>query len=46
MTAEALATEMKSPANINMTKNAPCNLSEADLDDIAAKVMQLPIAAA
>ena len=44
VTATALATEMKSPANIGMVKNAACALSSEDLDQVAAAVMDLPIA--
>lgn len=46
VTADALATEMKARANIGMVKNAPCNLSDDDIDAIAAQVMQMPIKSA
>lgn len=46
VTVDALAAEMKAAANIGMAKNAPCRLSSEDLDDLAGRVMQLPVAAA
>lgn len=46
ITGEALATEMKAPANIGMAKNSACKISGEDLDEIAGLVMALPIAAA
>ena len=39
----ALATEMKSAANIGMVRNAPCDLSDADLDALAEAVIRLPV---
>ena len=40
--AEALAAEMKTPANFGMSQNAACPVSEADLDALAAAVAALP----
>ncbi len=41
-----LASEMKSAANYGMSQNAACPVAEADLDELAGRVMQLPVAAA
>ena len=41
-----LAVEMKNPANIGMSKNAACPISESDLDQIAADVLALPLSSA
>ncbi len=45
VTAEALAGAMKNEANHGMSQNAACDVSFEDLDEMAAKMMQLPIAA-
>ncbi len=42
ISAEALAAEMKAPANFGMSQNAACDVSEADLDALAAAVVALP----
>jgi alcohol dehydrogenase class IV len=39
-----LATEMKAPANIGMAKNAACKIADTDLDELAARILELPIA--
>lgn len=44
VTANALAVEMKNPANIGMSQNAAHPMTEADLDEIAGQVMALPLA--
>ncbi len=46
VTAEALAKEMKKPANHGMSQNAACPIGDADLDHMAALMMQMPIARA
>lgn len=46
VTADALAAEMKNSANRSMSQNAACPVSDADLDHMAALMMDLPIAAA
>jgi alcohol dehydrogenase class IV len=46
LTVAALAAEMKNDANHGMSQNAACPVSDADLDDIAEMVLQLPLAAA
>ena len=43
---EALTHEMKNSANIGMAQNSACHLSEADMDDLARRVLQIPIAKA
>jgi alcohol dehydrogenase class IV len=42
VTAEALAAQMKAPANFGMSQNAACRVSHADLDALAAHVVALP----
>lgn len=44
LTVEALAAEMKNDANHGMSQNAACPISDADLDEIAGMVLQLPVA--
>ncbi|NRA99624.1 MAG: iron-containing alcohol dehydrogenase [Rhodobacteraceae bacterium] len=46
VTSEALASEMKSPANRSMSLNAACTIQDDDLDDMAHMMMSLPIAQA
>lgn len=46
VTVAALAAEMKKPANIGMSKNTACAVSDTDLDDLAALMMQTPLASA
>ncbi len=46
LSAEALAEEMKAPANIGMAKNVACKLTGADLEELAGHVLKLPIAQA
>jgi alcohol dehydrogenase class IV len=43
---EVLTHEMKNAANIGMAQNSACHLSEADMDDLARRVLQIPIAKA
>ncbi|MEM1386233.1 MAG: iron-containing alcohol dehydrogenase [Pseudomonadota bacterium] len=43
---ETLANEMKKPANIGMSQNAACPLSDGDLDDLAKRMLQIPLAGA
>lgn len=43
---EALAKEMKNPANHGMSQNAACPISDADLDELAGLMMQTPISSA
>ncbi|NRB01857.1 MAG: iron-containing alcohol dehydrogenase [Rhodobacteraceae bacterium] len=45
VTAAALAVEMKNPANIGMAQNAACDMTDADLDAMAVRMMELPISA-
>jgi alcohol dehydrogenase class IV len=40
--AEALAAQMKAPANLGMSQNAACAVTAADLDALAAAVTALP----
>ncbi|MEM6306478.1 MAG: iron-containing alcohol dehydrogenase [Pseudomonadota bacterium] len=40
-----LAAAMKSSANHGMSQNAACAISDADLDDMAARMLQIPIVA-
>lgn len=42
ISAAALATEMKAPANIGMAHNAACDLDESDLDRFADAILGLP----
>ncbi|MEM1431300.1 MAG: iron-containing alcohol dehydrogenase [Pseudomonadota bacterium] len=42
----ALAAEMKNAANLGMSQNAACTVTEADLDAAATLMMRLPVAAA
>lgn len=46
VSATALAVEMKNSANIGMAQNAACTVEHADLDEMAANMMKLPIAEA
>ncbi|MFW5641871.1 MAG: iron-containing alcohol dehydrogenase [Roseicyclus sp.] len=46
VTPEALAAAMKSPANHAISQNAACAIGLEDLDELAARVMGLPRAAA
>ncbi|MEM7717654.1 MAG: iron-containing alcohol dehydrogenase, partial [Pseudomonadota bacterium] len=46
VTATVLAAEMKGPANIGMAQNSACALDDADLDELAARMMRLPISEA
>lgn len=46
VTPAALAVEMRNPANIGMAQNAACAIGDADLDEMASLMMQLPIASA
>ncbi len=46
VTDAALAVEMKNTANIGMSQNAACDLTDGDLDEMAGLMMQLPIAKA
>lgn len=41
-----LSAEMKSNANIMMARNAACDIADAELDEIASRVLSLPIASA
>jgi alcohol dehydrogenase class IV len=40
-----LSREMKNSANIGMSQNAACDISESELDELAALMMRFPIAA-
>lgn len=42
ITPEALAREMKNEANIGMAKNAACQITNSDIDEISALMMRLP----
>lgn len=42
ITPEALAREMKNEANIGMAKNAACQITDNDFDEISALMMRLP----
>jgi alcohol dehydrogenase class IV len=42
ITPEALAREMKNEANIGMAKNAACQITDNDFDEISAMMMRLP----
>ncbi len=42
ITPEGLAREMKNEANIGMAKNAACEISNSDLDEVASLMMRLP----
>ena len=42
ITPEALACEMKNEANIGMAKNAACQITDNDFDEISALMMRLP----
>ncbi|MEO0938274.1 MAG: iron-containing alcohol dehydrogenase [Pseudomonadota bacterium] len=44
VTAPALAALMKNPANHGMSQNAACPVTDADLDEMATMMMDLPIA--
>ncbi|MEO0381374.1 MAG: iron-containing alcohol dehydrogenase, partial [Pseudomonadota bacterium] len=44
--AAILAAEMKNDANIGMAKNAACDISHSDLDELAGLMVALPKAAA
>ncbi len=44
VTAAALATEMKNAANHGMSQNAACPVGDADLDEMAGMMMDLPVA--
>ncbi|MDX8353754.1 iron-containing alcohol dehydrogenase [Cognatiyoonia sp. IB215182] len=46
VTPAALAVEMKNAANIGMAQNAACAIGDADLDEMAGRMMNLPIASA
>lgn len=39
----ALADAMKSDANVVMARNAACPVTGADLDELAASIMSLPV---
>ncbi|MEM1149128.1 MAG: iron-containing alcohol dehydrogenase [Pseudomonadota bacterium] len=43
LNAAALAAEMKNPANIGMAQNSACLVSDADLDEIADRMLALPV---
>jgi alcohol dehydrogenase class IV len=45
VTPEALAAAMKSDANHSISQNAACPIGLGDLDELAARVMRLPLAA-
>lgn len=45
VSAEALAVEMKNEANKGMAQNAACPVDDADLDEMAALMMRMPVAA-
>ncbi|MEM7440801.1 MAG: iron-containing alcohol dehydrogenase [Pseudomonadota bacterium] len=45
VTGAALAAEMKNAANHGMSQNSACPVVDADLDEMAAMMMRLPIAA-
>ena len=44
VTAEALATAMKAPANRSISQNAACTVEDRDLDEMAGMMMALPLA--
>lgn len=46
VTAADLAREMKAPANIGMAQNSACPVEDADIDAMAAMMLQTPIAPA
>lgn len=46
VTSRALSAEMKNSANIGMAQNALCPVSDIDLDEMAALMMQKPVASA
>ncbi|MEL7279798.1 MAG: iron-containing alcohol dehydrogenase [Pseudomonadota bacterium] len=46
VTAAALAVEMKNDANRGMSQNSACPVGDGDLDEMAAMMMKLPVAAA
>ncbi|MEM8797511.1 MAG: iron-containing alcohol dehydrogenase [Pseudomonadota bacterium] len=43
VTVEALAVEMKNPANIGMAQNAACTIDDDGLNEMAARMMSLPL---
>jgi alcohol dehydrogenase class IV len=45
VTPEALAASMRSAANHSISQNAACRVGSADLDELAARMMRLPVAA-
>ncbi len=46
VTPDALAAEMKNEANHSISQNAACPIGPDDLDELAARMMRLPLAAA
>ena len=44
VTAADLSREMQNSANIGMSQNAACEISDGDFDTLASRMMQLPIA--
>lgn len=44
VTAQALAAEMKNDANHSISQNAACPVGPGDLDEMAARMMRLPVA--
>jgi len=43
ISSEALAVEMKNPANIGMARNAACRIYDDGFDEMASLMMQLPV---
>ena len=45
VTPDALATEMKNPANIGMAQNAACDVGDDGIAEMAALMLRIPVAA-
>ncbi|MEO1795402.1 MAG: iron-containing alcohol dehydrogenase [Pseudomonadota bacterium] len=46
VTAEALAQEMKAPANVGMAQNSACPVGDPEIDQMAGLMMAMPVMAA